>query len=111
MGKSELISRRMPAFAFGRRNPDLRIIGTSYAADRAWDFSRDVQRIIDSESYQRIFPTTTINGEFGRYRNAKRDVDLFEIVGQERFIQMIRSTGNLSTGACLSEFRSLSTPT
>jgi len=78
MGKSELISRRMPAFAFGR-NPDLRIIGTS---DRAWDFSRDVQRIIDSESYQRIFPTTTINGEFGRDRNAKREVGLFEIVGQ-----------------------------
>src|SRR6266571_5435312 len=32
-GKSEVVSRRMPAIAFGRW-PDLRIIGTSYAADR-----------------------------------------------------------------------------
>jgi len=32
-GKSELISRRLPAFALGR-NPNLQIIATSYSADR-----------------------------------------------------------------------------
>ena len=33
-GKSELISRRLPAFALGH-NPDLKIVATSYSADRA----------------------------------------------------------------------------
>jgi hypothetical protein len=54
-GKSELISRRLPAFALGR-NPDLKIIATSYSADRAVDFSGDVQRIMDSESYHALSP-------------------------------------------------------
>src|SRR5262245_41460582 len=54
-GKSELASRRFPAYALGR-NPDLRVIATSYSADRAFDFSGDVQRIMDSERYHEIFP-------------------------------------------------------
>jgi hypothetical protein len=33
-GKSELVSRRLPAFALGR-NPNLQVIATSYSADRA----------------------------------------------------------------------------
>lgn len=82
-GKSEIISRRTPAMAFGRW-PDLRIIGTSYSADRAEDFSRDVQKIIDSEKYHRIFPNTRVVGEFSDPKEAKRtkaEAKLFEIVG------------------------------
>jgi predicted phage terminase large subunit-like protein len=79
-GKSELISRRLPAFALGR-NPDLRIIATSYAADRAFDFSADVQRIIDSEQYHRIFPETRIVGQYAKVGEAKRSAALFEVVG------------------------------
>jgi hypothetical protein len=60
-GKSELVSRRFPAYAFGRF-PDLQIIATSYSADLSQRFNRDVQRIIDDEKYQEIFPETTLNG-------------------------------------------------
>ena len=38
-GKSEIISRNFPAFAFGQ-NPDLKIVGSSYSADLAEQFSR-----------------------------------------------------------------------
>jgi predicted phage terminase large subunit-like protein len=80
-GKSELISRRLPAFALGR-NPDLKIIATSYSADRAFDFSLDVQRIIDSEAYHSIFPNTRIVGQFEKVGRAKRSAALFEVVGR-----------------------------
>src|SRR5262249_52755639 len=79
-GKSELISRRLPAFALGR-HPDLKIIATSYSADRALDFSADVQRIMDSESYHQIFPDTRIVGQFAKIGEAKRSAALFEVVG------------------------------
>lgn len=80
-GKSELTSRRLPAYALGK-NPDLRIIATSYSADRAFDFSQDVQRIMDSESYHRIFPETRIVGQFAKLGAAKRSAGLFEVVGR-----------------------------
>lgn len=60
-GKSELVSRRFPAYSFGRF-PDLQIIATSYSSDLSQRFNRDVQRIIDDEKYQEIFPETTLNG-------------------------------------------------
>ena len=60
-GKSELISRRFPAYALGK-HPHLRIIATSYGASLAFELSSDVQRIMDSDSYHRLFPTVTIPG-------------------------------------------------
>ena len=84
-GKSELVSRRFPAFAFGRC-PDLQIIATSYGADLAQRFNRDVQRIIDDDVYRSLFPETTLNGRNVRTdsRNAFiRTSDLFEIVNHK----------------------------
>jgi len=80
-GKSELISRRLPAFALGR-NPDLRIIAASYASDLVYGFSNDVQHIMDSELYHQIFPGTRIVGQFARAGTAKRTAALFEVVGR-----------------------------
>lgn len=50
-GKSEIVSRRFPAYAFGRF-PDLQIIATSYGADLSMRMNRDVQRIIDDDIYR-----------------------------------------------------------
>ena len=55
-GKSELASRRFPAFALGRR-PDREFISVSAGADLATDFGRDVRNIIKSEEYQSVFKT------------------------------------------------------
>jgi len=58
-GKSEQVSRRFPAFAFGRK-PNLRIIACSYSDSLAQDMSRDVQRIMSSEEYHTLFPGTRL---------------------------------------------------
>ena len=76
-----MISRRLPAFALGR-NPGLKIIATSYSAERALDFSGDVQRIMDSEAYHALFPQTRIVGQFAKIGEAKRTAALFEVVGR-----------------------------
>lgn len=82
-GKSEIISRRFPAYTFGKY-PDMSIIGTSYAADLSSRNNRDVQRVMDSEEYHNVFPNTNLFGKNirivgnGAYL---RNSDIFEIVG------------------------------
>lgn len=61
-GKTELASRRFPAYAFGR-NPDIAIISTSYSADLATGINRDVQRIIDNSLYREVFTETELFGK------------------------------------------------
>lgn len=76
-GKSEAVSRKFPAWALGR-NPALKIVGCSYSADLAQQFSRAVQRTIESDEYKSIFPDTQLpSGGRGYQRN----VDYFDIVG------------------------------
>ena len=84
-GKSEVVSRRFPAYALGRF-PDLSIIATSYASDLASSMNRDVQRIIDSDEYGRIFPDTKLWGSNIRTvadGSYLRNSDIFEIVGHK----------------------------
>lgn len=82
-GKSEIVSRRFPAYALGRC-PWLQIIQTSYSADLANAMNRDVQAIMDSPEYYRIFPDTVINGEMAKIldiktaKNLKKAADFFE---------------------------------
>lgn len=82
-GKSELVSRRFPAFALGR-NPELQIIATSYSSDLSQRFNRDVQRVIDDEKYFDLFPNTRLSNSRVRTDTRGsyiRTSDLFEIVG------------------------------
>ncbi len=58
-GKSELASRRFPAFALGV-NPSLSVIAASYAAPLANMMCRDVERIMGSPLYARVFPMTRL---------------------------------------------------
>ncbi|MBX3703983.1 MAG: phage terminase large subunit [Steroidobacteraceae bacterium] len=55
-GKSELASRRFPAWALGDR-PDLDIIAASYSSDLATDFGREVRNIVGSPEYAALFQT------------------------------------------------------
>lgn len=84
-GKSELTSRRFPAWLLGR-NPRTKIIATSYAAELSSSFNRDVQRIIDGQYFSELFPETKLNG--ANVRTTKswlRNNDIFEIVGHGGF--------------------------
>ncbi len=83
-GKSELVSRRFPAFLLGQK-PDLRLISASHTHDLAVSMNRDVQRIITSRAYRNVFPHTRLNGKWARSSastQARRTMDLFEIVGR-----------------------------
>ena len=53
-GKSELVSRRLPAYLFGR-HPNAQIIACSYSAYLASQMNRDVQSVMDSPPYHRLF--------------------------------------------------------
>lgn len=83
-GKSELFSRRFPAWAFGR-DPDLQMIACSYSADLASRMNRDVQRIMDEESYHSIFPKSSLNNKriSTVSGQALRNSEIFEILGHK----------------------------
>lgn len=55
-GKSELASRRFPAWCIGR-NPRLQFISASASSDFAADFGRDVKNIVESSGYKAVFQT------------------------------------------------------
>ena len=96
-GKSEIISRQFPAWALGK-DPDLKIVGCSYSADLAQQFSRSIQRTIDSEDYNTIFPNTILNGSQTRtaIRGYLRNVDQFEVVGHRGFYKSVGVGGSLT---------------
>lgn len=82
-GKSEIASRRFPAYVLGRY-PDMSIIATSYSSDLAARMNRDVQRIIDEDVYGQIFPGTQLYGKNIRTATQGtfiRNSDIFEVVG------------------------------
>jgi predicted phage terminase large subunit-like protein len=81
-GKSELVSRRLPAYFLGRF-PDSNVIACSYADDLAGRMNRDCQRIIDSPPYQDLFPGVNLTGPGVRGQRSIRRDDLFEIVGKQ----------------------------
>lgn len=84
-GKSELVSRRFPAYALGRQ-PDLKIAGCSYAADLSAQFNRECQRIISSDEYREVFPETKLSDKNIRADSAGaylRNADIFEVVGRK----------------------------
>ncbi len=58
-GKSELASRRFPAWYIGR-NPTKQIICASYNSDLATDFGREVRNIVGSEDFSTIFKGVTL---------------------------------------------------
>lgn len=82
-GKSELISRRLPAYLLGR-DPDCTIITASYSAELASRMNRDCQRIMTSPQYQAIFTESKLNESNARTTSGSwlRNSDVFEIVGR-----------------------------
>lgn len=58
-GKSELASRRFPAWYLGR-NPKNQVIAASYNSDLASDFGRDVRNIVNEPEYQEVFKDVSL---------------------------------------------------
>lgn len=97
-GKSEIVSRKFPAWVMGR-NPRVKIVGSSYSSDLAQQFSRSIQRTIDSEEYSTVFPDTYLNGANAQKETGRgwlRNVDLFETVGYGGFYKAVGVCGGLT---------------
>lgn len=69
-GKSELISRRLPAYLMGRF-PDMRVAAASYAATLAGAMSLDVRRNMVDPRYLRLFPAPERKRAYAVNRNGE----------------------------------------
>jgi predicted phage terminase large subunit-like protein len=81
-GKSEIVSRRMPAYILGK-NPHASIIATSYGSELSSMLNRDVQKVIDTPQYQELFPKTLLSRSNIRtvsQGSYLRNSDIFEVV-------------------------------
>jgi predicted phage terminase large subunit-like protein len=58
-GKSELASKRFPAWVLGR-DPRRQIIAASYNSDLASDFGRNVRNIVDEPEFREVFPGVSL---------------------------------------------------
>jgi predicted phage terminase large subunit-like protein len=58
-GKSELASKRFPAWCLGR-NPTRQIIAASYNSDLANDFGRNVRNIVGEPEFREVFPSVDL---------------------------------------------------
>lgn len=97
-GKSELTSRRFPAYLLGR-DPNLRVVAASYSADLARSMNRDAQRVIDSETYRELFPDTCLSGMRVRtdHRGSYlRNADEFEVVGHRGGFKSVGVCGGIT---------------
>ena len=102
-GKSELVSRRLPAFILGK-DPNASIIATSYTADLASMMNRDTQRIIDDDKYAELFPKTTLFGSNVRTvakGSYLRNSDIFEVVGHKGVYKSAGVGGAITGMGCV----------
>jgi predicted phage terminase large subunit-like protein len=81
-GKSELVSRRLPAYLHGVY-PDAEIMAVSYLDSLAGDMTIDAQKIIDSAEYKRLFPGTQIYPAGARHTTGQRNSSEHHIVGRK----------------------------
>lgn len=96
-GKSLGASQLLPAYLLGL-NPDLRICIASYSFTLARRFGAAVQRIIESDEYQKVFPDTKLKGMKGAPKNttAQRTADGFDIVGKRGGLIAVGREGSLT---------------
>jgi predicted phage terminase large subunit-like protein len=89
-GKSELVSRQLPAWALGI-NPSLKIVAASYSSDLSQQFSRSIQQTLASEEYKAIFDGTQVGG-----KGYSHTLDMFEINGSRGFYKAVGVMGGLT---------------
>lgn len=86
-GKSELVSRRLPAYMLGI-NPEIRLLGGSHTDNLAVSMNRDVQRILRSRAYQVLFPETSLPETRNR-GGWKCTQDYFEVPEHKGFLRSV----------------------
>ncbi len=97
-GKSELSTRRLPAFILGKY-PNKRIAVCAYNQTFASQFNRDIQRIMTDKPYQNVFEDTRLN-EKNISTDARgsylRNSEIFEVVGHRGSLKTVGVGGALT---------------
>lgn len=93
-GKSELVSRMLPAYILGK-NPKAKVVLASYSADLACSFNTACQRYIDCIEYATTFPKTKLAGE-GTRGTWLRNSEIFEVVKEGGFLKTVGVGGSLT---------------
>lgn len=96
-GKSELVSRMLPAYILGK-TPKSKIVLASYSATLASSFNRECQRYIDNDDYFEVFPDTKLAGSniVTRSDNWLRNSEIFEVVNHGGFLKTVGVGGSLT---------------
>jgi len=81
-GKSEMVSRHLPAFIHGNF-PNDEIMAASYNDSLAGDMCMDVQKVMDSVAYKEIFPGIRIPPPKVSYTKGIRNSEEHHIVGHK----------------------------
>lgn len=96
-GKSEMASRKFPAWLLGRR-PDTRVILTSYGADLASKHSRAVRDLIMSQRYQALFGGLSSKNEPVELSSDSRSVAAWDVAAPHRGGMVAAGVGGGITG-------------
>jgi predicted phage terminase large subunit-like protein len=96
-GKSEMASRKFPAFVLGRK-PDLRVIISSYGADLASKHSRAVRDLIVSTQYQALFGDLSSQNEPVELSADSRSVSTWDLAAPHRGGMVAAGVGGGITG-------------
>ncbi len=91
VGKSEMSTRRLPAYILGRY-PDKKIAICAYNQTFASKFNKDIQKIIEDPLYSNVFPETGLNVNQGFTKNSEE----FEIVNHKGFLKAVGIGGALT---------------
>lgn len=97
-GKSEIVSRCLPAYIFGI-NPDARIGLISYNDEFAIDFVRDIKLVMSTVEYQLLFPKTKLNSKnivSSTKSFAKNTSHTFDIVGAKGNLRAVGRSGSIT---------------
>lgn len=96
-GKSELVSRRLPAYLMGIR-PDNKIVMCSYSAALSLTFATEVQRIIDGDEYKELFPNTYLSSDIRNTQHKKytETKNFMEVVGYAGYLKSVGVGGSLT---------------
>lgn len=93
-GKSEIVSRAMPAYIFGRW-PDYKMAGCSYGKDLAEDMGRDVQRYMQTDEYAVLFPLSVLGRKVAGVK-PRLNSTTFEIPGARGYYRGVGVDGPLT---------------
>lgn len=98
-GKTELATRLFSSYLLGR-DPNRKIAIASYSDSIASGFNRDIQRYIDNERYNKLFPETLLNNSRIFNTNAdnySRTEHKFDVINKKGTLKTVGRGGSLTS--------------